>query len=125
MAIDSINQGNTAARPVSSPAAVGKAAQAAVPARQDLPLPGQTSPPAAPASGSAGDIRRAVQDLNHYVQSLRRDLRFSVDEESGETVVRVTDPENGEVIRQIPSEEVLAIARSLEKAQGLLLSTQA
>jgi flagellar protein FlaG len=91
-----------------------------------LPGAGQSSPQPAAASGrSQSDIKQAVQDLNNYVQSLRRDLQFTIDDESGETVVKVTDPASGEVIRQIPSEEVLAIAHSLEKAQGLLLSARA
>lgn len=71
------------------------------------------------------DIKQAVQDLNTYAQSLQRDLYFSIDEESGETVVKVMDHESGEVIRQIPTEEVLAIAHSLKSAQGLLLSAKA
>ena len=94
--------------------------------RQVLPGSGQSSPSAAGAGlKQGGDIKQAVQDLNHYAQSLNRDLNFSIDETSGETVIKVMDHESGEVIRQIPSEELLAIARSLESAQGLLLSTKA
>lgn len=94
--------------------------------RQDLPGSGKSSPPPiAVGTHAPSDIKQAVQDLNTYAQSLKRDLYFSIDEESGETVVKVTDHESGEVIRQIPSQEVLAIAHSLEKAQGLLFSTKA
>lgn len=52
-------------------------------------------------------------------------LAFSIDEESNRTIVRVTDASTGELIRQLPSEEALAIARSLDKMQGLLLKQQA
>lgn len=94
--------------------------------RQELPGVGQTSPQAVAAGmHTPSDIKQAVQDLNNYVQSLKRDLHFTIDEESGETVVMVTNSDSGEVIRQIPSKEVLAIAHSLEKAQGLLFSTKA
>jgi flagellar protein FlaG len=52
-------------------------------------------------------------------------LSFSIDDSTGKTVVMVTDAETGEMIRQIPSEEMLALARSLEKMQGMLLQQQA
>lgn len=91
------------------------------PARQDLPGSGQTLPPV--AAGAA--VKEAVSRLNDYVQQLRRDLQFRVDEDVDRVVVTVVDSESGEVIRQIPSEEMLAVARSLEQAQGLLLNEKA
>jgi flagellar protein FlaG len=39
--------------------------------------------------------------------------------------VRVVDTVTGEVIRQVPSEELLAISRSIDKLQGLLLRQEA
>lgn len=125
MTIDSVGYGKAVpVHPASSPARVVVAGGADGVKRQELPGSGQSAPPPESAQQKS-DVRQAVQDLNQYAQSLRRDLHFSVDEESGETLVRVLDPESGEVIRQIPSEEVLSIARSLEKAQGLLFNTQA
>lgn len=56
---------------------------------------------------------------------MRRDLRFSVDEETGRTVVKVLDSRSGEVIRQIPPEEMLALAEDLERLQGLLFRGEA
>ena len=125
MPIDSINSGgnvspaaNVARTPVSAPTQVEQ--------RQVLPGSGQSPPPAAVSDPKQGaDVKQAVQDLNDYAQSLNRDLHFSIDEDSGQTVVKVLDHESGEVIRQIPSEELLAIARNLENAQGLLLSAKA
>lgn len=89
--------------------------------RQELPGSGQTLPPTA----SSGEVKQAVSRLNDYVQNLRRDLQFRVDEERNRVVVTVVDSESGEVIRQIPSEEVMAVAHSLEQAQGLLLNEKA
>lgn len=124
MPIDSISSGSAA--PVAQPVRTSNAAAADAAQRQILPGSGQSSPPAAGAGPQpSGDLKQAVQDLNNYAQSLRRDLHFSIDEESGETVVKVMDHESGEVIRQIPSEELLAIAHSLKSAQGLLLSAKA
>ena len=121
MPIDIVGQGGTPpARPVSVPQPLIEVK------RQHLPGEGRSSPP--PVAGSAGqdaDIKQAVRDLNTYVQSLRRDLHFTIDDESGKTIVKVMDPESGEMIRQIPSEELLAIARTLQQAQGLLLNAKA
>jgi flagellar protein FlaG len=80
------------------------------------------------ASASA-NLEQALQDLNGYVQTVQRNLQFDVDDTSGHTVIRVVDSETEEVIRQIPSEEVLALARHLksmgEGEQGLFLKEKA
>ncbi len=68
-----------------------------------------------------GGVRDAVRRLNEYVQETQRDLRFSIDEETGRTVVRVVDSATQEVIRQIPPEEVLALARELAREERLAL----
>jgi len=49
------------------------------------------------------------------------DLKFSVDEGTGIHVVQVIDQSSKEVIRQIPSEEVIHIANGLDQLQGLLI----
>lgn len=69
-------------------------------------------------------VHQAVARLNDYVQSLHRDIRFSVDDDSGRAVVRVVDRDTQEVIRQIPSELALRLARNLNQhgrdGEGLL-----
>ncbi len=72
----------------------------------------------------AAEVDEAISNLNDYVQNLSRDLKFSVDEESGRMVVKVLDANTQDVIRQIPSEEALRLARSLHDGEGLLLSEQ-
>ena len=78
-------------------------------------------------------ISEAVNRINDVVRSVQRDLSFNLDEDSGRTVIRVVNSESGELIRQIPSEQVLAIANHLrdyqeeavskgEIGQGLLFS---
>lgn len=47
------------------------------------------------------------------VQSIQRQLRFSVDEVTGRKVVKVIDAETNETIRQIPAEEIMAISRQM------------
>jgi len=56
----------------------------------------------------------AVKQLNSYVQSINRNLEFNIDNDSGKTVVKVIDAETDELIRQIPNEEALIIARQLD-----------
>lgn len=71
------------------------------------------------------DVESAVKRANQVVQASVRDLEFTVDDSSGKTVVKVVDRATKEVIRQIPSDEMLAIAESIERMQGLLVKQQA
>ena len=80
--------------------------------------------PAAPAVDAA-QARRAVETINRQLEAAAKNLRFSVDDSTGKTVVRVVDTSTGEVIRQVPSEELLAISRSIDRLQGLLFDQQA
>jgi flagellar protein FlaG len=56
-----------------------------------------------------------VNELNDAILGVRRELRFSIDEDSGRAVVQVMDSETGETIRQLPSEEVLAVSRHIRE----------
>lgn len=62
-------------------------------------------------------LGEAVENINQFVNSQGRTLNFSVDEESGKPVVKVIDFETKEVIRQIPSEEVLTMAKAIKRLQ--------
>jgi flagellar protein FlaG len=66
---------------------------------------------------SAEQVEFAVSKLSEFVQISNRQLNFSVDEGSNKLVVKVTDVESGEVIRQIPSEEVLKLSERLQELQ--------
>jgi flagellar protein FlaG len=68
------------------------------------------------------DLEQSVKDLNNLVQNLQRELSFSVDEQSGEVVVKVVDQTTKELVRQIPAEEVLRVRQRLEQATGALFS---
>lgn len=72
-------------------------------------------------AASAEAVTQAVADLNAYLQNEQRDLRFSVDDGSGEMVVRVVDRESGELIRQIPNEITLALAARARQDEPLQL----
>ncbi len=70
-------------------------------------------------------VKDAVQQIEKFTQNIAQNLKFSVDEDTGKTVVKIVDTQTQEVIRQIPSEEAISIARTLDKVQGLLLNGKA
>ena len=84
-----------------------------------------TPPPTTDEPDDPAVLQRAVDRLNQAVQSLSTSLQFTVDAATGVTVVKVTDAQTGEVVRQMPAEEVLAIARNLDRLRGLLICTDA
>ncbi len=58
-------------------------------------------------------LDESVKGLNEHMQVIKRELRFTVDDDSGKTVIKVMDLATQQVIRQIPNEEALKAARSL------------
>jgi flagellar protein FlaG len=66
-------------------------------------------------------LKAAAEQIESYLRSTGRELKFSVDEPTGRTVVTVRDSQNGEVIRQIPNEEALRLARSLGSQPNALI----
>lgn len=64
-------------------------------------------------------IARAAQDVSGYIQNISREINFSVDEELGETIITVIDDETGDVIRQIPGEEILEMAKNIANMKVL------
>jgi len=78
------------------------------------------------------DLRTALGDVSDFMAASGTALSFSVDEQSNRQVVTVSDAANGDVIRQIPSEEVLSfaarireLASDLGNRVGVLLDKQA
>jgi len=71
-------------------------------------------------------VQAAVAQMNEYIQSTQRDLNFSYDPDSGETIVKVLDRATQEVIRQIPDEIFLRLAQRLDPNEpGYLFTAQA
>lgn len=75
---------------------------------------------------SMSEVKQAAKQLETFMQSMNRYLEFRIDQDSGRTVVTVKDTTTGDVIRQIPSEEVLRLAQNLGgKAHTALVSQTA
>ena len=68
----------------------------------------------------AAEIREAVAAINEAVKKVPTSLDFSVDEASKRFVVQVTDKNTGELIRKLPGDAVLRIARQLESMKGVV-----
>ena len=79
-----------------------------------------------PQQPSAAELKNAVETLNKAMQQSNQNLEFSVDTDTKKVVVRMVDTSTGQLIRQFPSEETLAISRGIEQfQQGLLLKQKA
>lgn len=94
-------------------------------ASSDQPAVRQGQAAAEDAGQMYEQVDNAVTSIQSFVQNIRRDLNFSVDDSSGRVVVKVTDRASGDVIRQLPSEEALRLAESLEEVRSLLFKAEA
>ena len=65
-----------------------------------------------------GAIRQAISDVESFLKVQNRDLAFSIDEDTARSVVTVIDGQSGDVIRQIPSEEMLVFAERMKELES-------
>lgn len=76
------------------------------------------------------EIKKAASQVNDFVKQIDRNLEFSVDESSGRVIITVREPETGKIIRQIPPEELLVIAKLVSEnfannvPSGILLADE-
>lgn len=126
MSISSLGMSpGAAAPPLTSPSdksvASGKGSQAAASFGTQQSTAGQTKN----EEPSSKDLQDAVKSMNDFVGTINNSLKFSVDDETGKTIVKVMDIETKEVIKQIPSEEMIAIAKAVDQLKGLLVQQKA
>lgn len=86
--------------------------------------PGQAMAAPAPAA-TPEDFERVERTFNDALEPYGLSLRFSRDEETGATVIRVVEQETGEVLKQIPREALLRLSAALGKLQGSLFERSA
>jgi flagellar protein FlaG len=70
-------------------------------------------------------VNNALKNINNFFQMSKRTMQFTLNEDTGRMVVEIKDEKTGEVIRQIPSEDVLQLEKKLDEFQGLLFSKKA
>ncbi len=114
-----------------APSAVSPSLPRPLPAaavRREAPLAKTRDPEVAQEQSKAQDesqLKQAVAELQRQTQYVAPNLEFTIDRQSGRSIVKVVDSNTKEVIRQIPSEEVLRLNQQLDKLQGLLFDKQA
>ena len=98
--------------PVKTPEAAPNNDAEAVAKVASVPLPKSD------VKASSQDLKEAAEnamkDIQHFISSQASSVRISKDHTSGHMVVQLVDPGTGEVIRTLPSEELLRLARSFE-----------
>jgi flagellar protein FlaG len=77
------------------------------------------------AAPSEEQVAHALKSINQVLQDRSPNLEFSVDGDSKRTIVKVVDKTTQEVIRQMPTQEALEIAKALDRLQSLLVKQQA
>lgn len=70
---------------------------------------------AAPQPVTAEALKNAVSVMNQVMRQVNSSLQFTMDSSTSAPIVRLVDTDTGELIRQIPSEETLAISRSIDR----------
>ena len=120
------SSGSGEVQQASSPATVDPVQRTAAAAElaklQEALRPADTPPAASPAREQ---IDRAMSEVKKALDPVARNLQFSIDEETGRTVIKVVDSTTQQVIRQMPSEELLALTRSLDSLSGLFVKQKA
>lgn len=92
-----------------------KSTTTAAPAEAQAVISSNNSVPSDEQKGK--QLKEALGTMQDFVQNVKRELQFSVDKDLGRTVVKVVDSESGDLIRQIPEEIFLELARKV-KEQG-------
>lgn len=119
-----------ATSPIAQLASVRAAADAAPVIQQDSARrvengPAVVAPAVQPSEAAKEESGREAEAIGELVDVLRTtavSLRFEIDESTHRVITKVIDKQTGELIRQMPTVEVLRIARAIDKLQGLFVS---
>ncbi len=98
----------------------------AAPPDGSLELPKLSAVQGAEQPVSSAQLKNVVSDANKAFKQSNMSLEFSVDTDTQNTIVKLIDTETGDLVRQFPSKEMLAIASAIGQfQQGLLLEQKA
>lgn len=100
---------------------------APAPAKKPEPAARPATPPPEAVQRTAEQVRQEMaavaQRLRDFARSASRDLEFRVDEEAGRMVITVRNAATGEVVRQIPDEELLELQRRMNVGYGTFVDS--
>ena len=77
------------------------------------------------AEANRQELEDAVKQVNDFLKPINNSIQFNLDDDTGKTIVKVIDLATKDVIRQFPSEEMLSIAKAIDKMKGLLIQQKA
>jgi len=98
----------------------------AAPSKPSVAVEQVAAKPVAEQQPSAEQLKNVVDNINKALKQSNKNLEFSVDDSTQKTVFKLKDTATGDVIRQYPTEDMLAISRAIgEIQQGLLLKQEA
>jgi len=83
------------------------------------------APKAPPAAPTIEQVQQAVKDMNQSFSANNQGVQFAIDQSSKRVVVKVMDEKTHQVLRQIPSEELLELSQALDQKVGKLINQQA
>jgi uncharacterized FlaG/YvyC family protein len=106
-------------------AAPRDAAQPQARSGNPMPVAGAGQPLAPVADAAPPDLSRSAEVLDRYLAESQRSLRFLRDPGAGRTIILVVDPGTGEVLRQIPARERLALARWIAEPRPSVIDLRA
>lgn len=115
MAIQSLTGSGNAPAPNPQPAR--STAAAAVPGQPQA----ASVQPAQNHEPSLEEVKRATHQVQQVVQAKASNLQFAIAQDQGQTIVRLMDRQSGEVILQIPSKAMVAIADQIDKTVGMFV----
>lgn len=111
-------QNTTAAQPPQitrvSSEAVAESVQASI------PTPSTTAPQAVEKAVPAAQLQSAVQNANQVMQESNKNLAFSIDSDTKQTVVKLMDTKTGDIIGQFPTHQMLEISKAIGLMQEQL-----
>jgi len=132
MALSPLTSLPAAVAPAAAPVAPQPAATAVTPPAPSSDSSGAgnatagRSPAQDPAAQDASQgLDKALQEINHSMDAWSTSLHFEVDPEAQRLVVSVLDAKTGEVLRTIPSEAVIRVAKMIVNLQGQAVTTRA
>ena len=119
MSVENLTSGvmpNAAAGPLTTTPVMPKQPVERVQAERVLPTAKATS-----QSVSQKELAQSIEQIQVMMDLRNRSVEFTTDESSGARVVKVVDSNSGDVIRQMPAEELLSFMRNLTRMLGTFI----
>jgi flagellar protein FlaG len=94
-----------------------------LPKSVEVELPRKEATPAPPIE--VPKIESVTKQIDSFLRSMGRTISFRVDNASGRMVVSVLDANTGELIRQVPGEDAIKLAESIEASMSMMVDERA